>query len=158
MLWLNLSTRHQHQHQQQPQRSPGHRGSGRWWRSRRTGRSGTWTRWTGTPPETHCLLTLNTDFHPFKNAHLSTKMQHWKQTRHVSEGCFQILPGGQGGQGGKGGNPVGAKGGEGGLGGAGGFGGGVGGDSPQKQRQTRRKVAYPADVTEDDCPNYPFCQ
>ena len=77
-------------------------------------------------------------------------------TRHVSEGSFQILPGGQGGQGGKGANAVGAKGGEGGFGGAGGFGGGASGDP--LQRQTRRKVAYPADVTEEDCPNYPFCQ
>lgn len=87
-------------------------------------------------------------------------MQDWKQTltRHVSEGSFQILPGGQGGQGGKGANAVGAKGGEGGFGGAGGFGGGADEDPLQRQRQTRKKVAYPADVTEEDCPNYPFCQ
>ena len=71
----------------------------------------------------------------------------------------QVLPGGQGGEGGKGAGAVGAKGGKGGYGGAGGYGGGSG---PQEngslQRQSRRKVAYPADVTEEDCPNYPFCE
>ena len=62
-----------------------------------------------------------------------------------------MLPGGPGAQGGPGAGAVGATGGKGGVGGAGGSGGGSGGSRPNWI------VQYPAGVTEEDCPNYPYC-
>ena len=64
----------------------------------------------------------------------------------------ELLPGGQGGQGSSGSDPVGPNGGQEGFGGSGGFGGGS-----SDLRGYRKRVQYPAGVTAEECPNYPYC-